>query len=306
MTVRSATDPYPVQGHRYGLDDGGGGGEEGIGSSGGTPSGASTGTLPFSSSSDKRGVQAANITLGILAADVLDIYVIYRYTSANEVLADEVVEDIVARVRLLVARTLVHLGLSSDVDSLIPRIIPIVTTGSGLIPLHDWKYGSGQYTVDRFLRALHCHETETVVLVGPSVANVMSVRHIASSLGSSGRIVRLRSSDETSSENEILDAPALVKVLDSIIAHFGDLENPAVPDLQSLARLLSKSANIQARIASLKTPEADAANGIFEAFLMRRTQGSFKQLLESHHEYERLFIGGGESLLILDHVRFQC
>jgi hypothetical protein len=137
LTVRSATDPYPVQGHRYGLDDGGGGGEEGIGSSGGTPSGASTGTLPFSSSSDKRGVQAANITLGILAADVLDIYVIYRYTSANEVLVDEVVEDIVARVRLLVARTLVHLGLSSDVDSLIPRIVPIVTTGFGLIPLRS-------------------------------------------------------------------------------------------------------------------------------------------------------------------------
>jgi hypothetical protein len=43
---------------------------------------------------------AIEITLGILAADVLNIYIIHRYTSADEVLADEVVKDIVARVRL--------------------------------------------------------------------------------------------------------------------------------------------------------------------------------------------------------------
>jgi hypothetical protein len=33
----------------------------------------------------KCGVQAAKITLGILAADVLNIYIIHRYTSADEV-----------------------------------------------------------------------------------------------------------------------------------------------------------------------------------------------------------------------------
>jgi hypothetical protein len=48
-----------------------------------------------------RGMRLSTSELRPSAADVLDIYVIYRYTSANEVLVDEVVEDIVARVRVV-------------------------------------------------------------------------------------------------------------------------------------------------------------------------------------------------------------
>lgn len=62
----------------------GGGGEEGAGSSGGTS--ASTGALPFFPSSCKCGIQATDVTFGMFAADLLNIYVVYRYTSSSHCL----------------------------------------------------------------------------------------------------------------------------------------------------------------------------------------------------------------------------
>ncbi|GAA5828780.1 hypothetical protein JCM3770_006375, partial [Rhodotorula araucariae] len=186
----------------------------------------------------------------------------------------DVVRDVVNRLRKLVAAVLVDKGLVEKEDDALRLVQPVISTGS-----------APSTTVER-------RSVKTVVVVGSSIPNIVSLRQLASAVGDAGCIVRIKSSVPTASDHKVLSGPALIRALDVVVDEFEGITGLAEDArLGDIARLTSVGTAATSKLEAIGTPEATETSAILMSFIWRKVQSWFSIALRQVNELERYFIG---------------